>query len=117
MFEDKKKNEDGVWEISPAALLSKMLKPKSELRIIDVRRDDEYSGELGHIEGAELVTLETKLTEEVEKWDKNQSIVFVCRSGGRSSRATLYAQSHGFQNVYNMQGGMMLWNELGLPKV
>ena len=112
MFEDKKKNEDGIWEITPAALL----KEKSQLRIIDVRRPDEFTGELGHIEGAELVTLETNLKDEVEKWDKNQEIVFVCKAGGRSSRATLYAQSKGFKNVYSMCGGMMHWNELGLPK-
>ena len=112
MFENKKKTEDGIWEIEPKDLLEK----KDQVTIVDVRRPDEFTGELGHIEGAILVTLETEFMNSIKNWDMDDEIVFVCRSGMRSAKATSIAQAKGFKNVYNMQGGMILWNELGLPK-
>ena len=112
MFKEKIRTEDGIWEVSP----KEVWQQKKHVRLIDVRRPDEFTGELGHVEGAELVTLETEFVAALEKWNKNESIVFICRSGGRSAKATLYAQSKGFQDVYNMQGGMILWNEMGLAK-
>ena len=45
---------------------------------------------------------------------KDKTVVFVCRSGGRSARATAHALEHGYTNVYNLKGGMILWNELHL---
>lgn len=82
--------------------------------LIDVRRSDEYSGELGHIKGTKLLTLDT-LPEHLDTLPKDEPIVFVCRSGGRSAQATAFALQNGFKHVFNMQGGMLKWNELGLP--
>lgn len=103
---------NGILEITPETLLESA----SELRIIDVRRPDEFNAELGHIEGAELLTLGTEDLEEfMQQSDKNRPVVFVCRSGGRSGHATAQSKEHGFTQSYNMQGGMLRWNELGLP--
>ena len=40
---------------------------------------------------------------------KEQEIVMICRSGGRSGRATAFLQSAGFSNVRNLNGGMLAW--------
>ena len=82
------------------------------LRLIDVRRPDEFVGELGHIAGAQLVTLGPELEKWMAKADRTEEIVFICRSGGRSGQATLMAKEKGFQFAVNMQGGMIRWNEL-----
>lgn len=111
MIKDKTQNSEGFWEITPETLLTN----KASVRIIDVRRPEEFTGELGHVAGSELVTLETQFPEAIKEWDKNQTIVFVCRSGMRSGKATQYAQALGFKEVYNMEGGMILWNEKKLP--
>ena len=86
----------------------------SALELIDVREVDEFSGELGHIPGAKLVVLST-IPEQIKTLPKDKTIVFVCRSGGRSAQATAFAKKEGFTDVFNMQGGMMLWNQLKLP--
>ncbi len=83
--------------------------------LIDVRRADEFNAELGHIKGAKLVTLGPELENFIQSMDKSKEVLFICRSGGRSANATMYAQSVGHTKVYNMNGGMMLWNQLGLP--
>jgi hydroxyacylglutathione hydrolase len=100
----------GVWDLPPPTVLA----AKDSLRIVDVRQPEEFTGDLGHIPGAQLIVLDT-LASEIGQLSKDDSIVFVCRSGGRSGRATQYALSQGFKKVFNMAGGMLLWNELHLP--
>lgn len=87
-------------------------KLKGQVALIDVRRPDEFTGELGHIPGAQLLVLD-ELPQHIEDLPKNKTIVFICRSGARSGRATAFAKENGFESVYNMKGGMLLWNELG----
>lgn len=86
-----------------------------EYELIDVRRPDEFTGELSHIEGARLVTQGEELDHFLAAQDKNKKILFICRSGARSARATLQAMELGFRDVFNMEGGMLLWNEKGFP--
>jgi len=82
-------------------------------RILDVRRPDEWVGELGHIAGATLATLETDLEAFLQKLPKDQSYAMVCRSGMRSARATELAKAQGFSSVVNVKGGMIAWNAEG----
>ena len=113
-FESKTKNPNipTVYDISVADVNHN----KAHVRLIDVRRPDEWVGELGHIREAELMTLDT-LPLKINDLNKNEVIVFVCRSGGRSAQATAFAQQNGFQNVYNMAGGMLAWNEANFETV
>jgi rhodanese-related sulfurtransferase len=82
--------------------------------IIDVRRPEEFTGELGHIRGAKLVTLGPDLVEYLKNTDKSGKYLFVCRSGGRSTQAALLAKSYGIEDVTNLAGGMIRWNDLQL---
>jgi hydroxyacylglutathione hydrolase len=86
----------------------------SQCTIIDVRQPEEFTSELGHIPGAKLMVLGT-LPQRFSEIPKDQTIVFVCRSGGRSAQATAFAKDQGLKNIFNMQGGMLLWNELKFP--
>lgn len=85
------------------------------LKVIDVRGSDEFNNDLGHIPGAELVTLGPELQLRLKTEDKEKEIIFVCRSGRRSAEATKLAREAGFKNVYNLEGGMLKWNELRFP--
>lgn len=102
---------DGVPEIHP----NNLRKHLGTIRLVDVRQPDEYVGELGHIAGAELVTLGPELQALLDTGKRDETIVFVCRSGGRSGRATMVSRAMGYANTVNMTGGMLLWNQLGLP--
>lgn len=88
-----------------------------KVRIIDVRRSEEFYGELGHIQGSELITLGPELANFLEKTNPSEEIVFVCRSGSRSGAATLESSSRGYKHTSNMTGGMLRWNELKQPVV
>jgi len=101
----------GVPEMSCTDLKSNL----SHWKIVDVRTTEEFSGELGHISGSELVTLGPDLTRFLKSQSKDQKIVFVCRSGSRSLKAVSEAIQLGFKKTASMKGGMLEWNRLGYP--
>jgi len=73
------------------------------LNIIDVREVDEVAA--GKIPGAVNIPLGL-LEFRMNELDKSKEYVMVCRSGGRSGRATQILESHGY-SVINMAGGML----------
>lgn len=98
-----------VLDVSPDEVNAKI----EDLTLIDVRTEAEYIGELGHIPNSKLITLDT-LMDHIDDLPKDKTIVFICRSGARSANATAIAKDNGFESVYNMKGGMILWNGMGL---
>lgn len=104
---------NGVPEITPEQLLSLM----GQVTLIDVRSPEEFHGELSHIEGARLLMCGPDLDAFLEKHDKNDAVVFVCRSGARSGRTTVASRERGYTNTVNLKGGMLLWNQKKLPTV
>lgn len=103
---------DGIPEITVEDVLRHL--PDAEagrVKLIDVRRPDEFNGELGHIKGATLVTLGPDLTDFLEKGNRAEEIIFVCRSGGRSGTAAVESIKLGYKFTINMVGGMIRWNE------
>ncbi len=103
-------NVTPVADVTVEAVFAK----RSQVRLIDVREDHEFVGELGHIEGAELVPLAT-VEERSTDWDRTAPLVIVCRSGKRSTTATRSLGQRGFLHVENMAGGMIAWNDARLP--
>lgn len=76
--------------------------------IVDVREQDEFRGELGHIAGSELVPLGTLLAAS-RSWPKDRAMVLVCRSGGRSGAAAMQLMAAGFSRVASLRGGLREW--------
>ena len=86
------------------------------LILIDVREDHELVGELGAIAGVRHVPLGTLLHQGLPAdLPSDAQIVMVCKSGGRSGQATMAAHQAGYSNTRNMSGGMLAWNQAGLP--
>ena len=82
--------------------------------VLDVREPSEYEG--GHLLNAKLIPL-GKLKErvgELEKY-KDKPLVVVCRSGNRSGTACAILSKMGFDQAYNLMGGMMAWQKASLP--
>jgi glyoxylase-like metal-dependent hydrolase (beta-lactamase superfamily II)/rhodanese-related sulfurtransferase len=100
----------GIWEIEPAGLAELA----REVKLLDVRAADEFSGPLGHIRGAELIPLE-QLTTQASGFDPAIPVVTVCRSGARSAQAVVLLQKSGLRNVANLSGGMLRWTAEHYP--
>lgn len=83
----------------------------AQYELIDVRRADEFNAELGHIPNANLMCLQDNFEELLSKKDRSKYYLFICRSGGRSARAARIAMALEFENIYNLEGGMLAWCE------
>ena len=81
------------------------------VQLIDVRQTDEH--EAGHIAGSRLIEL-ADLSAQAESIDRQQPVIFYCRSGGRSAMATAAFEQAGY-DAHNMVGGMLDWEADGLP--
>jgi len=100
-------NFNEVQDIEPQDLWEH----RDQVRIIDVRRQDER--QTGFIPGSAHIVLDT-LPDHIDQIPKDQTLVFVCAVGGRSSRAAAWALSEGFKSVYNLKGGMKQWQLLNM---
>jgi len=100
----------GLWEIDPPWVEEHA----SELQIIDVRSEEEYTGPLGHIPGAKLLPL-AELEKRASELAKDCPVVTVCRAGARSAHAVTILKKAGFDKVANMAGGMLRWRAQNLP--
>ncbi len=80
------------------------------LHILDVREPDEYA-EFNI--GGKLLPLGNILSVQTEAIDslKNEELIIHCRSGKRSMQACLFLETMGFNNVKNMIGGVLAWQE------
>ena len=79
-------------------------RPKPQL--IDVREPWEY--QICRIEGSELMPMRS-LAERIGELDPADSIVFVCHHGTRSMQVAQFLARQGFENVYNLTGGVDAW--------
>ena len=100
----------GFWEIEP----SWVEEHRALLQILDVRECEEFSGPLGHIDGALLVPL-GELQRRAAELSRDRPVVTVCRSGARSAQAAAILRKAGFDKVANLAGGMLRWRAQGLP--
>ena len=82
--------------------------------VLDVRSMAEFKD--GHIVNAINIPL-NGLGSNVKQIEKHRDkpIVTVCRSGSRSGSACAILRKHGFENVKNLRGGMLAWENASLP--
>jgi len=104
-----------AWQDITPQEIEKILQEKREAQFIDVRNPDEFSA--GHMEEAILIPLPVLpvrlpvLPVRLHELDPEKEVIFICRSGARSTQACEFAVSQGFTKVANMAGGMLNWKE------
>lgn len=104
----------GYSSISPTE--STQMINRDDALIVDVRESNEYS--TGHIINSVHIPLSSlkSRVKELEK-HKTQKIILACRSGHRSSQACATLKKEGFEQVFNLSGGVMAWESANLPLI
>jgi sulfur dioxygenase len=104
-----------VLQLTPGEIRLKLAAGDPPL-MLDVRETDEFVGELGHIAGSRLIPLKELPARAEELAEaRHHEIIAVCRAGVRSTTAAAILTALGFERVSNLKGGMIAWNEAGLP--
>jgi rhodanese-related sulfurtransferase len=85
---------------------------EGEVTLIDVREYAEYAG--ARVRGSRLVPL-GDLADRAREIDRTKPVYLICRTGRRSSEAQRELSALGFAEVVNVRGGLMAWQEAGLP--
>ena len=81
---------------------------KSAFYCLDVREVEERQRDA--IEPSAFIPL-GELPNRLDELPKNQDIVIYCRSGIRSAKAIEYLQTRGLKNCFNLEGGIISWNQ------
>lgn len=100
----------GLPEIAPEWVASH----RGDVCVLDVRTAAEFEGELGHIEGAQLIPLDD-LRARVSEIITDKPVVVVCQTGRRAALGTVILGKAGIARCANLAGGMVRWRDLGLP--
>ena len=93
------------------ALGLQQMQAGGEVVMIDVRTDVEFAQ--GSIRGAKHLPLHM-LPLMADQLENAKPVVLICRSGARSAQACAFLAQKGFENVYNLRGGVMGWAQAGL---
>ena len=109
--------ETSAEEIDVAALAQTIdvhtaaaLQGRDDVVLIDVREQDEYDA--GHIPDITLIPM-SEIQSRVSEIPTDVEVVLTCRSGNRSGQVHAYLTELGFDNVHNMDGGILAWESAG----
>lgn len=102
---------------SSALITAKELNAKNkDIVLIDVRTPNEFKS--GHIENAVNIDIYSdEFKQKLSGLDKNTAVYVYCKKGGRSAKAARTMIDMGFQEVYDLDGGMRSWEKQNLKVV
>lgn len=84
--------------------------------ILDVRTPEEAAG--GHIANAQVINVnDSSFTKKINLLPKDKEVYVYCRSGKRSLKAAGLLRKNGFGRIYNLENGIIGWEEKGFPVV
>ena len=102
----------GLIEVEPEWVAEHL----DDVLLLDVRQHEELDERLGRIAGARILPL-SEFKGQLDALPRDRPVVAVCHAGVRSGQATVLLKQGGFTRFANLRGGMLAWNQLGLPVV
>ena len=89
-----------------ASELKELIDSGKDIFLLDVREKEEI--DIGLIDGYTMIPLD-QVENNLDKIPKDKQVVVYCMSGGRSAHITEFLESKGYDNVFNLSGGIMSW--------
>lgn len=88
------------------------LQGRDDVYMLDVREQWEYDE--GHIPEITLLPM-GEIPNRLSEIPQDKTVIVTCRSGNRSGQVTDFLRQNGFDNVHNMDGGILAWEQAGYP--
>ena len=104
-------------ELSPRAFLERWPEERrGEVQLLDVREPQELA--LASLPRATHISMQ-QIPVRLDELDAKRPIVVMCHSGQRSRHVAAFLLANGFEQVYNLSGGIDAWSseiDPGLPR-
>ena len=105
---DSSTPEYGLVTPGEAAVLA----TADDVEVIDVRTPEEFAE--GHIDGAVMIDFYAdSFADDIAALDPDATYLVYCRSGNRSGQTTALMAELGFDQVYDLDGGVIAWDAQG----
>ena len=82
--------------------------------LVDVREPNEL--ELAALSGTVHIPMR-EIPQRLDELDRERSLVVMCHVGGRSRNVAGYLLAVGFENVFNLTGGIEAWSQSIDPQI
>jgi len=99
-----------IPELSPTEFRERWPVPRDrgEVTLLDVREPVEL--ELAAVEGALHIPMR-EIPSRLAELDRNKPLVAMCHGGTRSRRVAEFLVANGFDQVFNLKGGIDAWSQ------
>jgi len=102
------KKKSSTYKNISADEFKSMMETHTDAIILDVRSEGEVKS--GKLKGAKVINwMSPGFKAAADKLPKDKNLLVYCRSGNRSGSACKVLGDMGFQNVFNLKGGIMSW--------
>lgn len=89
--------------------LNELKNNKADFQLIDIREEHEI--DICEIGGEHIAMGD--VMDNLNKISKDKQVIIHCRSGARSASICMALENNGYNNVYNLKGGIIAWiNEI-----
>lgn len=102
----------GVKHITPEDAFAAL--KGNDILFVDVREEHEYKLERIEVENVQLLPMSV-IVDQIDELPRDKTLVIICRAGMRSAKVVSFLNYQGFDDVYNLDGGIMMWKIFGLP--
>lgn len=105
-----------VPELTPTQFRARWQAAQRDVVLLDVRENAEL--EVAYVDGAFHIPM-NQIPARIEELDPAKPLVIMCHSGVRSRRVAQYLLASGFEEVYNLAGGIDAWSQevdTGVPR-
>jgi sulfur-carrier protein adenylyltransferase/sulfurtransferase len=86
--------------------LKSMMDSNEDFQLIDVR--EPHENEIASLGG--LLIPMAEVPHNIEKIARDKKVIIHCKAGGRSARIVQFLEAqYGFENLYNLEGGILAW--------
>jgi len=114
MLSCKSHSQDGITQLTPQVFKDSIA--KMDIQIIDVRTLKEFRAH--HIDKAIHVNfLSEKFQDSIGLLDRAIPVFVYCRSGRRSGKSMTVFKNLEFENIYELEGGILNWQQAGFEVV
>jgi rhodanese-related sulfurtransferase len=105
-----------VTELGPTELRRRLTSEaeRGETLLLDVREPDEHA--IARLPEALHIPMQ-QVPARLDELPRHKAIVVMCHTGRRSAQVAAFLMANGFEDVYNLRGGIDAWSVEVDPKI